>query len=234
MKSKILILEDNREINQLLKMHLTKEGFDIIQAFDGDEAINLFNNEINLAILDVMVPKKNGFEVLEFIRSKNEIPVIFLTAKSDDADKVLALGLGADDYVTKPFSIIEIVSRCKAHLRRYMDYSNSPHNLKKTILKNGTLILNTENCIVTSNNKDIELSAKEYKLLKFFMENINITFTKKQLYETVWDDFFFGDDNTIMVHISKLREKIEPNPKKPVYIKTIKGLGYRMDNHEKQ
>lgn len=231
MKSKILILEDDININNLIKMHLTKEGYKIIQSFDGKEAMELFDTEIDLAILDIMVPFHDGFEVLEYIRRKSQIPVIFLTARDEDSDKVLALGLGADDYVTKPFSVIEIISRCNAHLRRYLEYSGklsqtAPHT--NNILQNGNIIVDIDNFKISKANSEIMLNVKEFKLLVCFMKNTGRIFTKKQLYEQVWEENYFGDDNTIMVHISRLREKLEDNPKKPEYIKTIKGLGYRM------
>lgn len=231
MKSTILVLEDDININNLIKMHLTKEGYKVIQAFDGKEAMELFDTDIDLAILDIMVPFHDGFEILDYIRKRSQIPVIFLTAKDEDSDKVLALGLGADDYVTKPFSVIEIISRCHAHLRRYLEYSGN-HNkttlLSKNILKNGDIKVEVNNYKTTKGNNEVSLSVKEFKLLVYFIENVGQIFTKKQLYEQVWEENYFGDDNTIMVHISRLREKLEDNPKAPEYIKTIKGLGYRM------
>lgn len=229
MSSTIMIMEDDENINNLLKMHLVKEGYQVIQAFDGKQAMDLYNENIDLAILDVMVPVHNGFEVLNLIRSKSEIPIIFLTAKDEDADKVLALGLGADDYVTKPFSVIEVISRVKAHLRRYLKYSGKQGSISDNVILNGKIKLEKSTMRVFNDEKEISLSSKEYKILLFFMENLGHVFTKRQLYENVWEDEYYGDDNTIMVHISRLREKLENDSREPEMIKTVKGLGYRME-----
>jgi len=228
MKSKILILEDDLGINNLITMQLHSEGYEVIQAFDGQEAINLFDNTFDLAILDIMVPIKDGFEVLEHIRKSSIIPIIFLTARDEDMDKMRALGLGADDYVTKPFSIVEVVYRCKAHLRRYLNYSNPTNELSDSVT-HGDIYMQRSTFEATLSDEPLNLSVKEFELLWFFTEHIGQVFTRQQLYEHVWGAEYFGDDNTIMVHISRLREKLGENPKQPKYIKTIKGLGYRME-----
>jgi len=228
MKSKILILEDDLGINNLITMQLQSEGYEVIQAFDGQEAINLFDKTIDLAILDIMVPIKDGFKVLEHIRKSSIIPIIFLTARDEDMDKMRALGLGADDYVTKPFSIVEVVYRCKAHLRRYLNYSNPTNELSDSIT-HGDIYMLRSTFEATLSQEPLNLSVKEFELLWFFAEHIGQVFTRQQLYEHVWGAEYFGDDNTIMVHISRLREKLGENPKQPKYIKTIKGLGYRME-----
>lgn len=229
MSVKIMLMEDDESISNLLKMHLVKEGYEVVQAFDGKQAVKLYDETVDLAILDVMVPHLNGFEVLNHIREKSEIPIIFLTAKDEDADKVLALGLGADDYVTKPFSVIEVISRVKAHLRRYLKYSGKQSNISEGVLANGKIKLEKATMRVFKDDQEISLSSKEYKILQFFMENTGHVFTKRQLYENVWEDEYYGDDNTIMVHISRLRDKLEDDPREPSMIKTVKGLGYRME-----
>lgn len=223
----ILVAEDEEDINSLLALHLSKEGYKVFQAFDGLEAFNLFNKEeIDLIILDVMMPKMNGFNLLTKIRANSEVPIIFLTAKTDEGDKVLGLGLGADDYVIKPFSIIEIISRVQAQLRRYIQYSKKE---SKKILANGDMTLDLDNYTVQKKGIPISLNPKEFKLLSVFMKHPGNIYTKEQLYELVWEELYHGDSNTIMVHISHLREKIEDHPKKPKYLKTIKGIGYRME-----
>lgn len=223
----ILIAEDEDDIRELVSFHLQKEGYKTLQASDGLEALSYFEkNTIDLMILDIMMPKLDGFELLKRVRETSEIPVIFLTARTEERDKITGLGLGADDYVSKPFSIMEMVSRVQAQFRRYINYSNKE---QKTILVNGDLELNLTNYSLLKNNQLIELNPKEFKLLNMFMENIGIVYTKKQLYEAVWDELYWGDDNTIMVHMSHLREKIEDNSKTPIYIKTIRGIGYRME-----
>jgi DNA-binding response OmpR family regulator len=228
MQKKILLLEDDPAINRLLTSQLSTEGFKVLQCYDGEEAITQFDESIDLALLDIMVPKKDGLKVLEEIRKKSVIPVLFLTAKEEEVDKVLALGLGADDYITKPFSMIEVVYRIKAHLRRFYSYNRAETNEAK-IYTNGDLTINTLDYVAQKGDEVLDLSIKEFELLAMFMKNLGQVFTKIQLYETVWEEDYYGDDNTIMVHISRLREKIGDSSKSPTYIRTIKGLGYRME-----
>ncbi|CAM2831409.1 response regulator transcription factor [Hathewaya histolytica] len=223
----ILIAEDEQDIRELLELHLIKEGYSVYLASNGEEALNIFNsNSIDIALLDIMMPKIDGLRVLKSIREESEIPVIFITARDEESDKILGLGLGADDYVIKPFSPIEIIARVQAQLRRYYKYSNK--TLRDEI-KIGDLVIDKESCIVYKNEKEIMLNAKEFKILEILMENAGKVYTKKQLYEIVWDEPYYGDSNTIMVHISHIREKIEDNPKSPMYIKTIRGIGYKLE-----
>lgn len=226
MSKNILIAEDEKDIRELLELHLAGEGFNIFKAEDGEKAIEIFEKEeIDIALLDVMMPKINGYKVISRIREKSDIPILFITARAEDEDKVMGLGLGADDYISKPFSPSEVVARVQAHLRRYFKYSNK---VSDEIIYNH-LVLDKKSCEVSKGGEQIILNAKEFKLLQLFMENIGRVFTKKQLYENVWEEQYYGDSNTIMVHISHLREKIEENPKKPVYIKTIRGIGYKLE-----
>ncbi|MFD3157764.1 response regulator transcription factor [Haloimpatiens sp. FM7330] len=224
----ILIAEDEQDIRNLLDLHLVKEGYTVFHAKNGAEALEIFKkNNIDLAVLDVMMPKLDGFNLLKKIRETSTIPVIFLTARIDDTDKILGLGLGADDYITKPFNPIEVVARIEAHLRRYFRYANG--TTQNDIITNGSLKLDKETCTLFKNDVPIELNAKEYKIIELLIENRGKVYTKKQLYETVWEDIYYGDDNTIMVHISHIREKIEDSPKCPVYLKTIRGIGYKLE-----
>ena len=227
----ILIVEDEQDIRELLEIHLSKEGYKIFTAADGVQALNIFEEkDIDIALLDVMIPKINGFNVLKKIRETSEIPVIFITAREEESDKILGLGLGADDYVIKPFSPIEIIARVKAQLRRYYKYSNKTH---KTGIVIGELMLDKDSCGIYKNNIEVALNPKEYRLLEFILENPGKVYTKKQLYEIVWKNSYYGDSNTIMVHISHIREKIEVDPKNPKYLKTIRGIGYKMEkNHD--
>lgn len=229
MGNKILILEDDFAINQLLANQLKTEGFEVIQSYDGEEALRHFSDSIDLAILDIMVPKLDGVEVMKRIRETSVIPIIFLTAKDEEIDKIMALGLGADDYITKPFSMIEVVYRIKAQVRRYYEYNQNGKKELPTLLIHGDLEMNTKDFTFTKDGRVVELSVKEFEMLSFFMRHVGQVFTKHQLYEQVWGEEFYGDDNTVMVHISKLREKIGDSSKNPKYIKTIKGLGYRME-----
>ena len=225
----ILIVEDEQDIRELLEIHLSKEGYKIFTAEDGMKALNIFENkDIDIALLDVMIPKIDGFKVLKKIRETSEIPIIFITAREEESDKILGLGLGADDYVIKPFSPIEIIARVKAQLRRYYKYSNKTY---KTEIIIGQLMLDKESCSIYKNNIEVALNPKEYRLLEFILENPGKVYTKKQLYEIVWENSYYGDSNTIMVHISHIREKIEDDPKNPKYLKTIRGIGYKMEKN---
>ncbi|WP_243292025.1 response regulator transcription factor [Bacillus sp. FJAT-47783] len=229
MSNFIFIAEDDEDINHLVALHLRKEGYQVFQAFDGLEVLKQFQKKTpDLLILDVMMPKMDGFQVLQEVRNTHKVPVIMLTARGQDEDKVLGLGLGADDYVVKPFSIIELVSRVQAQIRRYTQYGRKE---EPTLIVNGALEFDPFNVTVKKNGIFLDLKPKELKLLSILMKNIGRLYTKTQLYELVWDEPYFGDSNTIMVHISRLREKIEDDPKHPTYIKTVKGLGYRMDRH---
>ncbi len=223
----ILLAEDEQDIRELLELHLIKESYTVFQAEDGLQALKIFNNEhIDLALLDVMMPGIDGFKVLKKIRETSEIPIIFLTARSDDTDKILGLGLGADDYIVKPFSPIEVIARIGAQLRRYYKYTNG--HLNDTLII-GNLTLNKDSFTLLKSEKVIELNPKEYKILELLMENAGKVYTKKQLYEAVWEDPYYGDNNTIMVHISHIRDKIEDNPKSPKYLKTVRGIGYKFE-----
>lgn len=223
----ILLAEDEQDIRELLELHLSKENYTVFQAEDGLEALKIFNNEhIDLALLDVMMPGMDGFKVLKKIRETSEIPIIFLTARVDDTDKILGLGLGADDYIVKPFSPIEVIARIAAQLRRYYKYTNG--HLNDTLVI-GNLTLNKDSFSLFKSEKAVELNPKEYKILELLMDNAGKVYTKKQLYEAVWEEPYYGDDNTIMVHVSHIRDKIEDNPKSPKYLKTVRGIGYKFE-----
>lgn len=226
----ILLAEDERDLRGLIKLHLAKEGWNVLEAEDGQQAMTLFRQErIDLAILDIMMPHKDGIEVLMEIRKESSIPVLMLTARGSDADKVLGLGLGADDYMVKPLNPIEVVARVQAHLRRAYDYSHQGEGSEKKILTNGELVMDLESYTLTKKEQIINLNAKEFKILELLMGNVNKIFTKKQIYEAVWEDYYMGDDNTVMVHISHLRDKIEEDTKNCKYLKTIRGIGYKME-----
>lgn len=231
MEMKILIAEDDREIRQLVRMHLETDGYTVVEAENGQVAIDLFQpNNFQLVLLDLMMPIKSGLETLQEIRSRSDVPIILLTAKGKDEDKVLGFGMGADDYLVKPFSMVELLSRVKAQLRRYTKYTSQTPK-QSSILENGSLALDQKRFECKKHGQLIKLNPMEMKLLTFFMENIGITFTKKQLFENVWGEPFFGDNNTVMVHINFLRNKIEDDTKKPAFIRTIHGIGYRMESH---
>jgi len=224
----ILIADDESDIRNLIKISLEENGYTVLTAQNGKEAWHILTTQdVHLAILDVMMPVMDGFNLLRKIREHSTIPVIFLTARADDMDKVLGLGLGADDYLAKPFSIAELVARVGAQLRRNNEYL-SPKEKSNTSITYGNLTIDKEKCCVFKDGELIELGAKEYKLLLHFMEHPEKVFTKKQLYDAVWDEEYYFDDNTVMVHISRIRNRIEDDPQKPKYLKTIRGIGYKL------
>lgn len=224
----VLIADDEDDIRNLVKISLEENGYTVVTAQNGREAWEIIKSqEVNLAILDVMMPFMDGFNLLRKIREVSTMPVMFLTARTDDMDKVLGLGLGADDYLSKPFSIAELVARVGAQLRRNNEYL-SPKGKEEEIIRHGNLVLDKEKCCAFKDGDLIELGAKEYKLLLHFMEHPGKVYTKQQLYRAVWDDDYYYDDNTVMVHISRIRNRIEEDPQKPKYLKTIRGIGYKL------
>lgn len=223
----ILIAEDERDIRSLLRISLEKNGYTVFEAKDGLEAWEIIKTEeVHLAVLDVMMPELDGFNLLRRIRNVSTIPVIFLTARTDDMDKVLGLGLGADDYLAKPFSINELIARIGAQLRRSNEYLHGREKIET--LRYGDLCIEKQSCCAYKYDIPLALNAKEYKILLFLMNNPGRVFTKMQIYNAVWEEDYYYDDNTVMVHMSHLRNKIESDPQKPEYIKTIRGLGYKL------
>ncbi len=229
MRSRILVVEDDVDINALIKMHLEKANYIVDQAFDGADAINMLKScDYDLYIVDYMLPYVNGITLLTRIREYSVAPVLFLTARTDESDKIEAFTKGADDYIEKPFSPIELLHRVQASIRRYSQYQQPKGS---RVLVNGTLKLFQDQYVLYNGDEEVFLNPKAFKLLEVLMSAPGRIFTKEQLYQAVWQEDYLLDSNTLMVHISQLREKIEPNPKSPTFIRTIKGLGYRMDKH---
>ncbi|PEP86224.1 DNA-binding response regulator [Bacillus toyonensis] len=225
---RILIADDDKEIRNLLKIYLERELYMVDTAINGDEALQLFNqNNYNLVILDIMMPKVDGIEVCRKLRDKTNVPILMLTAKDHEVDKILGLSIGADDYITKPFSIYEVVARVKALMRRFLVLGSNNTVQEKTTLAFKGLTINLNTYTVHTNKEEINLTGKELELLKFFTSNPGQVFTKTQLFRNVWDDNYIEDDNTVMVHIRKLRKKIEIDPSNPKFIQTIWGIGYK-------
>lgn len=223
---KILIADDEKDIRTLVKMTLEKKGYTVYEASDGIEALEILLQEsMDMAILDVLMPELDGFSLLRQIRKRSNLPVMFLTAKIDEMDKVKGLELGADDYLEKPFGMKELVARVEAALRR----TNTYDAVKKeeSIINCGQLQLDVNACTLRKNGEVVPLNPKEYRLLEYLMKHQGTIFTKKALYENVWEDEYCYDDNTIMVTISRLRSKIEDDSQKVRYIHTVKGLGYK-------
>ncbi|MFN2745457.1 MULTISPECIES: response regulator transcription factor [Bacillus] len=226
---RVLIADDEKEIRDLLKAYLKRECYEVDVAVDGDDALRLFEqNHYHLVVLDVMMPKIDGIEVCRRMRNHTNIPILMLTAKDLEGDKILGLSIGADDYITKPFSVNEVLARIKAMLRRFLvlgSESRSSDEQSKIQFKGLTIDLKTYT--VTAGGRDISLTAKEFELLKFFASNPGQVFTKTQLFRNAWGDQYIEDDNTVMVHIRRLRKKIEPDPSDPQLIQTVWGIGYK-------
>ncbi|UNC92084.1 response regulator transcription factor [Candidatus Contubernalis alkaliaceticus] len=230
---KILIVDDEVELAEILRDYLNQEGFKTCLAFNGEEALEQFHKfQPQLVILDIMMPNIDGMEVCRIIRSKSNIPILMLSSKSTDIDKILGLGLGADDYITKPFSPTEVVARVKAQLRRFMHLSNVYKD--SPLHKIGNLIINSSSYSVHVKNSKVELAAKEFELLNYLAQHPKQVFNREQLYNQIWGYDEFGDINTITVHIRKIREKIEEDPSRPKYIKTVWGVGYKFDFDEEE
>ncbi len=228
MPNKILIVDDDNEIRKITGIYLENEGYEVLKAENGEQALKIIaENDIDLVLLDIMMPVMNGIEACMKIREDNIMPIIFLSAKSEDLDKIQGLASGADDYITKPFNAMELLARVKSQLRRYTRYS-APQNAAKNIIEVGNLTINTDTRQVLVGDKEIRLTPKEFDILELLARNKGIVFSIEKIYERVWGEEFYKSDNTIMVHITKIREKIEEDPKKPVYIKTVWGVGYKI------
>ncbi|CEH36230.1 Transcriptional regulatory protein WalR [bioreactor metagenome] len=225
----ILVIDDEKEIVDLVELYFRNTDYNIFKAYDGIEAINIIaKNKIHLAIVDIMLPNLNGYSVISHIRNSLNLPIIVISAKVEGYDKILALDLGADDYVTKPFDPLELIARVNAQIRREYGYSGSYENTNN-LIEIGDLKLDTDACKLTKNNQEIQLTSTEFKIIELFMKNPNKVFTKKNLFESVWDEMYIAEDNAIMVQISKIRDKIEDNSKDPIYIKTVRGIGYKFE-----
>lgn len=225
---KILLIEDDTEISEMLKNFLMTENFEVVTAYDGESACDkFFADEYSIVLLDLMIPKISGMEVMKTIRASSTVPIMIISAKDTDSDKTLGLGLGADDYVTKPFSVTEVLARIKANIRRNTQYAAVADAEGERITK-GELTLNTDDYSVTKNGKKIELTAKEFEILRLLMKNPKKVYTKEQMYSMVWNDAYMGDENAVNVHISRLRNKIEDNPREPNYVVTVWGIGYKL------
>lgn len=228
-KHKIMIVDDEADILNLLEKALNMEGFDnIIKIDNGIDAVNTCKEmQPDVVVLDVMLPGMDGYEVCKQIRQFSHCPILFLSSKNDELDKILGLAVGGDDYVTKPFSPKEIVYRVKAQLRR-AEYRQNP--IQDHFMKIGSLMIDPDGCRVTKDDKKIELTAREFEILLCLAKNKGRVISRERLYETIWGEDSFGCDNTMMVHIRHLREKLEDNPTLPEYIVTVKGLGYKLVN----
>lgn len=221
---KILVCDDDKEIVEAIEIYLTQEGYEVLKAYDGEEAIQTLKKEhVDLLIMDVMMPRLDGIRATLKIREENSLPIIILSAKSEDADKILGLNIGADDYVTKPFNPLELVARAKSQLR------STVQDEKKEVYEVGGLSINDELKEVTVDGESVRLTPIEYNILLLLVKNQGKVFSIDQIYENIWNEEAIGADNTVAVHIRHIREKIEINPKEPRYLKVVWGVGYKIE-----
>lgn len=226
----ILVCDDDRRIVEAIEIYLVQEGFQVRKAYNGLEALEILKKEqIHLLILDVMMPKLNGIRTALKLREKSMIPVIMLSAKSEDADKILGLNIGADDYMTKPFNPLELVARVKSQIRRYTKFDNLTESEKQNVYQSGGLWIDDEKKEVKVDGEPVKLTPIEYKILLFLMKNIGKVYSITQIYENIWDEEAYRMENTVAVHIRHIREKIEINPKEPRYLKVVWGIGYKVE-----
>lgn len=226
----ILVCDDDKEIVKAIEIYLNKEGYNVLKSYNGEEALKILNNNnIHLIILDIMMPIKDGIETLKEIRKERTLPVIMLSAKSEDEDKIQGLNLGADDYVTKPFNPLELIARVNSGIRRYTKLGNIEASENKNIYKTGELIIDDKLKKVIVEGKEIKLTPTEYNILKFLTKNKGTVYSIEKIYENVWNDEAYAAENIIAVHIRHIREKIEINPKEPKYLKVIWGIGYKVE-----
>ena len=227
---KILVCDDDKEIVEAIEIYLTQEGYEVLKAYDGEEAIQTLKKEhVDLLIMDVMMPRLDGIRATLKIREENSLPIIILSAKSEDADKILGLNIGADDYVTKPFNPLELVARAKSQLRRYTQLGSTVQDEKKEVYEVGGLSINDELKEVTVDGESVRLTPIEYNILLLLVKNQGKVFSIGQIYENIWNEEAIGADNTVAVHIRHIREKIEINPKEPRYLKVVWGVGYKIE-----
>ena len=227
--AEILVCDDDKAIVEAIDIYLTQEGYHILKAYDGEEAIQILNNNpVDLLVIDIMMPKLDGIRATLKIREKNVLPIIILSAKSEDADKILGLNVGADDYVTKPFNPLELVARVKSQLRRYTQLGSVSHR-QGNVYETGGLVIDDDRKEVSVDGELVKLTPIEYGILLFLVKNKGMVFSISQIYENIWNEEAIAADNTVAVHIRHIREKIEINPKEPRYLKVVWGLGYKVE-----
>lgn len=228
--AKILVCDDDKDIVEAIDIYLTQEGYEVLKAYDGDEAIRVLkNNEVDLLIMDVMMPRLDGIRATLKIRENMSLPIIILSAKSEDADKILGLNIGADDYMTKPFNPLELVARVKSQLRRYTQLGSTARSDNQSEFRTGGLVIRDDLKEVTVDGEKVKLTPIEYNILLLLVKNQGKVFSINQIYENIWNEDAIGADNTVAVHIRHIREKIEINPKEPRYLKVVWGVGYKVE-----
>ncbi|WP_250674905.1 response regulator transcription factor [Paraclostridium ghonii] len=228
--SNILVVDDDKEIVDSIEIYLKNEGFNVFKAYDGMEALEaLLKYDIQLIVMDIMMPKLDGIKATIKIREEKNIPIILVSAKSEDSDKIIGLNIGADDYITKPFNPLELIARIKSQLRRYINLGNYKCVENKDILQSGELKLNLNSKEVFVDEDLVKLTPIEFKILSLLLANKGRVFSIDEIYERVWEEESFNSENTVSVHIRRIREKIEINPKEPKYLKVVWGVGYKIE-----
>ncbi len=228
--AKILVCDDDKDIVEAIDIYLTQEGYEVLKAYDGDEAIKVLKrNEVDLLIMDVMMPRLDGIRATLKIRENMSLPIIILSAKSENADKILGLNIGADDYMTKPFNPLELVARVKSQLRRYTQLGSTARSDNQSEFRTGGLVIRDDLKEVTVDGEKVKLTPIEYNILLLLVKNQGKVFSINQIYENIWNEDAIGADNTVAVHIRHIREKIEINPKEPRYLKVVWGVGYKVE-----
>ena len=226
----VLVCDDDREIVEAIEIYLSQEGYKVLKAYDGEEALKVLDREkVDLLIIDVMMPKLDGIRATLKIREKKNMPIIILSAKSEDADKILGLNVGADDYMTKPFNPLELTARVKSQLRRYTQLGSTIDKSNQAVYAVGGLSIDDEQKEVTVDGEPVRLTPIEYNILLLLVKNQGKVFSIDQIYESIWNEDAIGVDNTLAVHIRHIREKIEINPKEPRYLKVVWGVGYKIE-----
>lgn len=229
----ILVCDDDKEIVRAIEIYLLGEKYNVLKAYDGKQAIDILKkNEVHLLLIDVMMPVLDGIRATLKIREKSGVPIIILSAKSEDNDKILGLNIGADDYITKPFNPMELLARVKAQLRRYTVFGNASKGSAQNVYKVGDLMMDDMIKEVTVMGEPVKMTPIEYNILRLLLKNKGRVFSIKEIYESIWKEEALAADNTVAVHISHIREKIEINPKEPKYLKVVWGVGYKIENIE--
>ncbi|MBQ0041258.1 MAG: response regulator transcription factor [Clostridiales bacterium] len=230
---KILVVDDDREIAGAIEIYLRNEGYDVIKAYDGFQALNaIHDQEISLVVMDIMMPNLDGVQATKKIREEFNIPIIMLSAKSEDYDKITGLNVGADDYITKPFNPLELIARVKSQLRRYTMLGAASGALDDKVYRTGGLVVDDNAKTVTLDGEQIAVTPIEYGILKLLTENAGRVFSIEQIYEAVWKEEAFSPENTVAVHVRRIREKLEIDPKNPRYLKVVWGIGYKIERQE--
>lgn len=230
----VLVCDDDKEIVEAIEIYLKREGYNILKAYNGKQALEILkeNKDIHLIILDIMMPEMDGIETANTIRKDSAIPIIMLSAKSEDYDKIEGLNCGADDYVTKPFNPLELIARVNSQIRRYTHLGSIAQKDEKNVYHSGGLYINDETKIVTVDGNEVKLTPTEYNILKFLTKNKGNVYSIEKIYKNVWEEECYGAENIIAVHIRHIREKIEINPREPKYLKVIWGIGYKIEKFD--